>query len=304
MSVCMDRSLSKRPPKTLWTRLITPKFKRKLRYPWGRLTASKRQLPGAIVIGTQKGGTSSMFRYLLQHPQYHGAINKEVHFFDYRYDKGLGWYQAMFPFRSEIPEGSVTGEASPFYMYHPLVPARVAESIPDAKLIVLLRNPVDRALSHYYHNVRRGRSQLPIQEAFDREQEIIGPERERLKNKEIFKPHDFRYFAYTERGLYVEQLERWFQHFPREQFFIRASEDFYTGGHAFMREVFEFLKIDPDYQISDFTPGNVGIERTEDPALRERLEAYFAPYNKRLEDLLGVSYGWSGQTPLPEKAQS
>lgn len=294
----MDRSKHQRAKKTLWSRFITPKLKRKLRYPWGRLTCSKRQLPGAIVIGTQKGGTSSMFRYLLQHPQYFGAINKEVHFFDYRYEKGLPWYQAMFPLRSGLPEQSVTGEASPFYMYHPLVPARVAESLPQAKLIVLLRNPVDRALSHYYHNVRRGRSQLPILEAFDREQELIAEEKARLQKREIFKPSNFRYFAYTERGLYAEQLERWFSHFPREQFFIRNSDDFYTGGHAFMREVYEFLEIEPDYEIQDYTPGNVGIERTEDPALRDRLNTYFAPHNQRLEEMLGVSYGWSGQTPL------
>jgi hypothetical protein len=298
----MDRPKTKPRKKTLFNRIVTPKLRRKMRYPWGRVTARWRQLPGAIVIGTQKGGTSSMFRYLLQHPQYHGAINKEVHFFDYRYDKGLAWYRAMFPLRSRLPEGSVTGEASPFYLYHPLVPARMAASLPEVKLIVLLRDPVDRAFSHYYHNVRRGRSQLPVLEAFDREQELIGPEKARLARGEDFRPHNFRYFAYTERGLYADQLERWFRHFPREQFFIRNSEEFYTGGQAFMREVFDFLGIDPDYRISDFTPGNVGIERTEDPALRARLEAYFAPHNRRLEALLGLSYGWPGQTPITAAA--
>ena len=106
-----------------------------------------------------------MYRYLLQHPQFVGAINKEVHFFDYRYDKGLPWYQSMFPIRSNLPEGTITGEATPFYMYHPLVAARLAESLPEAKFIVLLRNPVDRGLSHYYHNVRRGREHRPIEEA-------------------------------------------------------------------------------------------------------------------------------------------
>lgn len=297
----MDRSQYQRPPKTLLKRLITPKLKRKLRYPWGRLTKDLRQLPGAIVIGTQKGGSSSIFRYLLQHPQFFGAINKEVHFFDYRYDKGLGWYQAMFPFKWKLPPGAVTGEATPFYMYHPLVPQRVAESLPEVKLIVLLRNPIERALSHYYHAVRRGRESRPIHEAFDAEASMIADEKRRLANNEDFKPEPFRRFSYTERGLYAQQLARWFKYFPREQFLIRTSESFFAGGNGFMREVFEFLGIDPAFEVPDLTPSNVGIVRDSEHAdMRERLSAYFESHNRELETLLGVSYGWSGQTPLAD----
>jgi len=294
----MVRSKYQRPPKTLWSRIITPKLRRKMRYPWGRATKSLRQLPGAIVIGTQKGGTSSVFRYLIQHPQFFGAINKEVHFFDYRYDKGLPWYQAMFPFSHSLPHGSVTGEATPFYLYHPLVPARVAESLPEARFIVLLREPVDRALSHYYHNVRRGREKRPIVEAFDAEATTIADEKGRLQNGEIFKPEPYRHFSYTERGLYAEQLERWFACFPRDHFFIRTSESFYQGGNAFMSELFEFLGIDPTFQVPDLTPSNVGIVRDDDVEMSQRLAAFFEPHNRRLEDLLGESYGWSGQTPV------
>jgi hypothetical protein len=283
-------------------RLVTPKFKRQLRYPWGRATHGLRQLPGAIVIGTQKGGSSSMYRYLLQHPQYFGAINtKEVHFFDYRYDKGLAWYQAMFPLRRELPPGAITGEATPFYLFHPLVPQRVAESLPEARFIVLLRDPVERALSHYYHNVRRGRERRPIVEAFDAEAAMIADEKARLEKGEMFKPEAYRHFSYTERGLYAVQLERWFACLPRERFFIRTSEDFYAGGNAFMRELFGFLGIDRDFRIPNLTPSNVGIVREEDPAMSARLAAYFAPHNRRLEMLLGESYGWSGQTPPAER---
>lgn len=296
----MDRSKFQRPPKTVWNRIVTPKLRRKLRYPWGRLTKDLRKLPGVIVIGTQKGGTSSMYRYLLQHPQFFGAINKEVHFFDYRYDKGLPWYQAMFPFESRLPEGAITGEATPFYLYHPLVPPRVADSLPNVRFIVLLRDPVNRALSHYYHNLRRGRENRPIEEAFDAEATMIAEEKERLKNGEIFKPDNYRHFSYTERGLYAEQLERWFECFSRDLFFIRTSESFYSGGDAFMREVFGFLGIDSDFHVPDLTPSNVGIVRDDDPEMSKRLAEYFEPHNRRLEALLGVSYGWSGQTPLAD----
>lgn len=293
----MDRSKFQRRQKTLWMRLVTPKLKRKLRYPWGRITKDLRQLPGGIIIGTQKGGSSSMFRYLVQHPQYFGAINKEVHFFDYRYDKGLPWYQAMFPFRKMLPEGAVTGEATPFYMYHPLVPPRVAESLPDARFIVLLRNPIDRALSHYYHNVRRGREKRPIEQAFAEEEAMIADEKRRLADGEIFKPYNYRHFSYTERGLYAEQLERWFACYPRDSFFVRTSENFFAGGNDFMRDVFLFLGIDPNFKIPDLTPGNVGMVRGKDPEMSEKLTRFFRPHNKRLEELLGLSYGWSGQSP-------
>jgi len=296
----MDRSKYQRPPKTLWNRIITPKLRRKMRYPWGRLTKDLRQLPGVIVLGTQKGGTSSIFRYLMQHPQFFNAINKEVHFFDYRYDKGLPWYQAMFPLARTLPPGAVTGEATPFYLFHPLVPTRVAESLPQAKFIVLLRNPVDRALSHYYHNVRRGREKRPIEQAFDSEAAVIAEEKARLGNGEIFKPEAFRHFSYTERGLYAEQLARWFAHFPKERFFIRTSESFYAGGNDFMSEVFDFLGIDSDFKVPNLTPRNVGIPRGEDVEMRDRLADYFAPHNQRLEELLGISYGWSGQTPVAD----
>jgi hypothetical protein len=241
-----------------------------------------------------------MFRYLLQHPQFFGGLNKELHFFDYRYEKGASWYQAMFPLERDLPVGAITGEATPFYLFHPLVPARVAEILPKVKLLVLLRNPVDRAISHYYHAVRRGREKRPIMQALDEEQMLIGPEKARLANAEIFKPEQFRRYSYTERGLYAEQLERWFRYFPRDQFFIRPSESFYSGGAQFMRDVFAFLEIDADFVVPDVTPSNVGIDRSDDPEVVARLESYFAPHNHRLEALLGGSYGWFGQTPLPQ----
>lgn len=127
---------------------------------------------------------------------------------------------------------------------------------------------------------------------------MIADEKRRLQNGEIFKPEDYRHFSYTERGLYAEQLERWFACFPRDQFFIRTSESFYQGGNAFMGELFAFLGIDASFQVPDLTPSNVGIVRDDDVEISQRLAAYFEPHNRRLEDLLGESYGWPGQTPI------
>jgi hypothetical protein len=288
----MDRSKYQRPKKTLFQRIITPKLKRKLRLPFARLTASQRQLPGYIVIGTHKGGTSSIQSYLVQHPQLSGGTHKEVHFFDYQFQRGMDWYRSVFPRCADLPEGSLTGEATPFYMVHPLVPERVAKTLPNVKLIVLLRDPVDRAISHYYHQIRRGREVLGLQEGFAAEAERIGEEKRRLLAGEVFKPEPFRRFSYTERGLYAGQLKRWFQYFPREQFFIDTSERFYSQTDAFLAEVFEFLGVDPTAKIPNLKPHNVGLPREEDPALKQQLSEYFAPHNQELEDLLGRSFDW------------
>jgi len=288
----MDRRNFVGSKKTLFNRVITPKLRRKFRQPYAFLTASRRQLPGYIIIGTQKGGTSSMQSYLVQHPQLFGGTHKEVHFFDCQYDRGEKYYRSVFPKSSDLPEGSLTGDATPFYMVHPLVPARVAELTPDAKLIVLLRDPVERAISHYYHQLKRGREELSIEEGFKAEQGRISEEKERLLAGEIFKPEPFRRFSYTERSEYADQLERWFQHFPREQFFIDTSERFYADTQKFLTDIFKFLKVNPDFKIPDLSPKNVGVHREDDPEVRAMLVEHFKPHNERLEDMLGRKFDW------------
>ena len=288
----MDRSQYSRPKKTILGRIITPKLKRKFRGPYARLTSSQRQMPGYIVIGTHKGGTSSIQTYLTQHPQLFGGTHKEVHFFDYQFSRGEAYYRSVFPLGKELPEGSLTGEATPFYMVHPLVPARVAQLLPQVKLIVLLRDPVDRAISHYYHQIRRGREKLSIEEGFAIEMERIGSEKKRLLDGEVFKPEPFRRFSYTERGLYADQLERWFNYFPREQFFIDTSERFYGDTPGFLADVFDFLGVDAQAQVGDLKPRNVGLPREDHLAVRAKLSEYFTPHNQRLESLLGRTFDW------------
>jgi hypothetical protein len=257
-----------------------------------RLTAPLRLLPDFIIIGAQKCGTTSLYEYLEVDPAVGSASKKEVHFFDLRYARGVGYYRTHFPsslYRryTERKRGEpfITGEASPYYLYHPAVPERVRRLLPQAKLIAMLRNPADRALSHYHHEARAGREALTFEEALDREAERLGSG----GAEEPGTAH--RRHSYLSRGLYAEQLERWFALFPREQFLILQSERFYADPAAAMEEVQAFLGL-PARHTAEYTRRNSGRYDRMDPALRWRLSDYYRHHNQRLYGLLGVDYGW------------
>ena len=149
---------------------------RRLRADYRQLTAPLRGLPSVLIIGAQKGGTTSLFSYLVQHPDVLAPLTKEIHYFDLQYDREDKWYRGHFPFARRLERGAVTIDASPYYLPHPLVPARAAQLVPEAKLVAVLRDPVDRALSHYHHEVRAGRESLSFADAIDQEAERLAGE--------------------------------------------------------------------------------------------------------------------------------
>jgi hypothetical protein len=244
-------------------------------------TAQQRQLPDFVIIGTQRGGTTSLYRYLTQHPDVGTALRKDVHFFDRYYEKGMDWYLAHFPVRGETP---VVGEASPYYLFHPDVPERALGAIPCAKFIALLRNPIDRAYSHYHMKVKRGVESLSFEDAIDKE-------RERLSSSDDPISMVRRHYSYIERGLYIDQIKRWMTLFPREQFLIIKSEDFYSEPERIFSQVLAFLEVRPwnpinlkAYHLAEYLDMN--------SATRTRLGEYFAPYNRQLYAFLGRDLGW------------
>ena len=183
--------------------------------------AQKRQPPDFVIIGAQKGGTTSLYRYLTEHPDVGGATKKEVHFFDRSYHKGMDWYLAHFPERGE---STVVGESSPSYLFHPDVPERVRRTLPHAKLIVLLRNPVDRAYSQYQMRLRR-----VGEDSFE---EAVDEELARLPSNGELPGPEKGHHAFLPRGVYADQLQRWLAVFPREQFLVLHSEAFFTRPDA------------------------------------------------------------------------
>jgi hypothetical protein len=254
--------------------------------PGNRLVAA----PDFVIIGTQRGGTTSLHAYLSGHPQVVTPTTKELHFLTDRYARGLDWYLGQFP--RELPPHVITGEATPYALFHPLAPQRLREIAPAAKSIVLLRNPVDRAYSHFLLEWSRGDETLDFTAALDAEMERLDGEEARLARDSTYVSHPHKHASYLARGEYGRQLERWFHVFRREQILVVRSEDLYERSAETLTQVANFLAIDPDVTIP-FTTHNQSSGPPLDPAIRRRLSEHFAPLNAQLADLLGWDPGWS-----------
>ena len=235
------------------------------------ITSDKRPLPDFLIIGTQKGGTTSLYEYLKAHPALQSNITaKEVHFFDEQYDKGLAWYRSNFPKKKN---GILYYEASPYYIFHPLAPQRIAHDLPNVKVIALLRNPIDRAYSSYQHQVRAGRESLSFEEAVNREAERLEGEEEKIIADPNYLSFNHRKFSYVARGKYIDQLKNWERHVRKNQMLILESEAFWRDPDNTFREIFAFLGVDP-VAVPTAKKHNTGNYKSSmDPAIREKLTA-------------------------------
>jgi hypothetical protein len=282
----------------LTTRWKEKPFHEKMNWQWRRLTASQRMLPDFLVIGAMRSGTTLLYKYLEHHPCVGRAFIKEVHFFDRYHNSGTDWYRSHFPTRlyarlmeRRLKRRLLTGEATPFYLAYPWARDRVRSLLPSAKLIALLRNPVARAYSHYNLQVLRGREKRTFEEAIDQEDALIGPEYQRMIDDPDYYSLPYRWHSYRERGIYVDQLRHWMEAFPGEQLLVVTSERFFASPAEVMGEVCRFLDI-PEYRLPVFGASNALKYPPMDPDTRRRLEAYFAPHNRRLEELLGIPLSW------------
>lgn len=261
------------------------------------LNSRNRVLPDFVIIGAAKGGTTSLFNYLIAHPLVAEPLKKEVHYFDRNYQKGEQWYRMHFPTRSFMEEGPdgkklITGEASPYYLSHPLAAGRLRKLLPEAKLILLLRNPVDRALSNYQHMIRLGIESEPLQRALELEAIRTKGEREKLISDPGYYSFNHHHFSYTARGIYWQELESWFTEFPKEQFLIMDSESFYGNpGNVFLNTQ-RFLGLMPWEPEKYKTFNSGGDYEPIDPNLRAQLVEFFRPHNEKLFQILGKRFNW------------
>jgi hypothetical protein len=260
---------------------------------YGESTGNIRVRPSFIIIGAQRCGTSSMYHYLSGHPHIAPALNKEIHFFDLNYHHGLNWYQGNFPLRlvSQLRPGSITGEASPYYFFYPHTAQRIFEAFPSIKLILLVRNPADRAYSHYYHERRLGIEHLTFEEAISKEPERLDGEVKKIIADGAYSSFNHQHFAYISRGIYLDQLQRWFSTFPRQQILVLKSEDLFSTPKKIIDDVLDFLEI-PRWTPRQFVDLNSLRYPQMNGSTRHRLLDFFKPHNHRLFEFLGADFGW------------
>ena len=263
-------------------------------------TAPLRALPDFLIVGAPRCGTTSLYHHLSRHPHVMPAHVKEIQFFQYLFRRGTSYYRSFFPLRrtlrrADAPRGrSITGEASPTYLYGgPPAVERVRSTVPHARIVVLLRNPVSRALSHYTWSVRRGTEPLSFEEAVDREEERLAGERERERAEDGYVSTAWIDHAYLHMGIYADAVADWLAGFPREQVLVLASDDLFGRTEATTARVCGFLGLS-DRPLGALPKLNPTPSVRMAPATRERLEAWFEPHNRRLEALVGVGGSWAG----------
>lgn len=249
-------------------------------------------MPSFLIVGAMKCGTTSLYQYLVQHPQVVAARKKEIHYFDWGYAESFRWYRSQFPLAHRYGPGSLTGEASTDYLFHPHAPRRMAASLPDVKLILLVRNPVDRAYSHYHHMQARQREPLSFEAALDREAERLAGALERIEREATYYGYSYRMHSYQARGIYVNGLEAGIAAYPRERFLVLRSEDLFRDPVSTLGRVLDFLDLAP-MELADYGTFLGGRYRDQMKAeTRARLVEYFRPHNARLSQLLGQDMGW------------
>jgi len=256
---------------------------------YGRATARARPLPDLLILGAQKAGTTALYAYLRWHPQITGPSWKEVSYFDRHYRRGERWYRGHFPV---LKRDRLVGEASPSYVVHPLAPQRVHALLPEARLIVLVRNPIDRAYSHYQHEAALEREPLTFEQAIDAEEERLRGEVERMTSDAAYFSHAWWNFTYLARGRYAEQLERWLAVFPREQLLVVPAGDLRDRPGETYARVLEFLGAER-HRLNSYPRIFSREYPVMSPETRSRLASYYAEPNRRLYDLLGRDLGWS-----------
>ena len=261
---------------------------------FGRRTSFLRRLPDFLIIGAQRCGTTSLFRYLAQHPTVAPPLfNKGLHYFDTNFTSGLSWYRGQFPLkRPAILPPRVTGEASPYYLFHPCAARRIASALPDVKLIVMLRDPRERAFSAYKQEVGRGFENLSFEAALHAEVGRLQGEVEKLEADPSYNSFHHQHHAYVGRGRYAEQLSAYFTHVPRERVLILESEQFFAEPVPAWDQVLDFLALE-SWRPSAFDKHNARPSEAMSQEAAAYLDARFEAPDEALERLLAHPVAWT-----------
>jgi Sulfotransferase domain len=262
---------------------------------YGEGTSERRVLPDFVIVGAQRAGTTALYQALTEHPSIAGATTKEVHYVDLQFDKGIGWYRGHFPTERRMrmlrdrTGAAVTGEASPYYLFHPLAASRLAAIVPDVRVIVMLRDPVARAVSHYHHEISLGFEHRSLTEALEQEPSVIERESHRIVRNPSYQSFEHQHHSFFSRGLYAAQLERWQAHVPANQLLVVQSERLFGDPADQLDRILEFLDVAP--QRRDRLPiVHARSYPPTPPEIVETLRARYAPHDARLAAMVQTSH--------------
>ncbi len=253
------------------------------------ITSSKRVLPNFIIPGTVRSGTTSLYYNICEHPSVLEASYDEIGFFDSNYNLGINWYRSMFPTQKEMElvrknSGcAITGEDTPFYFWKKEAIERIFLTLPNVKIIVIFRNPVDRAYSNYNLGVRMNTEKLTFEEAIDEEIQYL--------NENGFRKTIDHRRSYITKGIYQEQLKLWLDIFPREQIHILSTEQMQENPQRELQKIFSFLKID-EYIIKNPQKRKSTDYTKMRPDTRSRLLDYYKSHNEELFRIIKQRFNW------------
>ena len=263
-----------------------------------RSTFTFHVLPNFLIIGAAKCGTSSLYDHLMEHPFVGKSLTKQIHFFDRYYDRQVFWYRVCFPFLWEKffvekikRQKFSTGEATVHYMTHPLAAQRAHSIVPNAKIIVMLRNPIDRAYSHYNMEKANNKETLSFDDAIDNESKRLQGEFEEMLNNQNNSGRNYPHRAYVKSGEYIDQIKRWHKYYPKENFLYINSEEFSKNPSRVYSEVLSFLQLS-SFKLSHYKKIRKREYEQMNSSTREKLKNHFSPFNKQLYEYLGIDFGW------------
>ena len=265
----------------------------------GNITSPIRILPDFLIAGFNRSGTHSLFEYIGQHPNIKNASRREIHYFTLSYWRGLNWYKSYFPtkiykkqFENKNRTKLLTGEATPHYIFHPLAIKRIKQLLPNVKLIIILRNPIDNAYSHYQHYKIAGIEKDTFEEAIKQDKQrykIL----EHLYNSDQVKEHSLTQvkMPYVSYATYVNHIKRLLQIFPRKQILFIKNTELNENPQVVLKHIFDFLEIKQE-KIKDLKKHNIGKYENMKSKTRYELSEYFKRYNEELEELLEMKFNW------------
>jgi Sulfotransferase domain len=285
------------------TRLVREKaplrlviFLRRCLRGWGMLTARWRLRPSVIIVGAQRCGTTTLYRVLSEHPALaRPTVAKGTGYFDVRYDHGPRWYAGQFPLarpaRRKHGPDATTFESSGYYLFHPLAAGRIAKDLPDARVVVMVREPVERAYSAHRHELARGFETEEFERAVELEDERLAGEVEKIVADPSYESFHHRHHGYLARSRYSEQIDRFIDELGQDRVYVVDADVFFADPVVEFERLRTWLGL-PAWQPSAVEQWNARPRTPMAPELREKLERYFEPYDARLAEQMGRAPSW------------